>query len=232
MPQLFKKTCDFNDQLFRNIVSLRATEDLFDDLVGDDPTMTAVAYATEMRVKEAIPGDQISRSFHYSTAIGYPFITEPFMASRYGDGSFPVWYGALELETSIYETVYHMVRDVNNVAGVDTPVIRERAVYTVACQALLLDLAGKEKTHPGLITDSYAYTQEIGRRLHREGHPGLLAPSARCQGINAVILNEKVLNDPRNHCYLLYRYDPIRQYVEIERTIGKVFLTIAVSHRQ
>ena len=226
MQQLFEKSRDVDDRVFRNIVSLRATEDLFDDLVRDDPSITDVAYATEMRIKESIPSGHISRSFHYSTAIGYPFTTEPFMASRYGDGTFPVWYGSLELETTIHETVFHMVRDIQNIAGIDEPVIRERAVYTVACQALLLDLAGKEKTHPNLVADAYAYTQEIGRRLHREGHPGLLAPSARYQGINVVIFNEKVLRNPLNHCYLLYRYDPARQYVEVERTLGEVFLTI------
>lgn len=229
MQQLFEKSRDFNGRLFRNIVSLRETEDLFDDLTGEDPSISVVAYATEMRVKASIPGGQISRSFHYSTAIGYPFATEPFMATRYGDGTFPVWYGSLEMETSIHETVFHMVRDIKNVAGVDEPVIRERAVYTVACQALFLDLVGKENSHPNLIADSYAYTQEIGRRLHREGHPGLLAPSARCVGINAVVLNEKVLNDPRNHCYLLYRYEPTRGYVEVERNIGEIFLTIPVN---
>ncbi len=228
MQQLFEKSRDFNDRVFRNIVSLRETEDLFDDLVGNDPSITYVAYATEMRVKESIPSGQISRSFHYSTAISYPFSTEPFMASRYGDGTFPVWYGSLELETTIHETVFHMVRDIENIAGVEEPVVRERAVYKVACQALLLDLTGKEKTHPNLVADSYAYTQEIGRRLHREGHPGLLAPSARYKGINAVIFNEKVLRDPLNHCYLLYRYDPARRYVEVERTVGEVFLTVPV----
>lgn len=229
MQQLFEKSHDLDDRLFRNIVSLRETEDLFDDLVGDDPSITDVAYATEMKVKESIPTGQISRSFHYSTAIGYPFVTEPFMASRYGDGTFPVWYGSLELETTIHETVYHMVRDIENVAGVNEVVMRERAVYTVACQALLLNLEGKEKTYPNLVANSYAYTQEIGRRLHREGHPGLLSPSARCQGMNAVILNEKVLSDPLNHCYLLYRYDPTQRRVEVERNVGEVILTIPIS---
>ncbi len=226
MQQLFEKSRDFDERLYRNIVSLRETEDLFDDLVGADPSITDVAYATEMKIKESIPTGQIARSFHYTTAIGYPFTSEPFMASRYGDGTFPVWYGSLELETTIHETAYHMVRDIENVAGVDETVIRERAIFTVACQALLLDLGQKEKTHPNLVADSYAYTQEIGRRLHREGHPGLLAPSARCKGINAVILNEKVLNNPLNHCYLLYRYDPAQRHVEVERTVGEIMLTI------
>lgn len=228
MRQLFEKSSDFDDRVFRNILSLRETEDLFDDLVENDPSITDVAYATEMRVKESIPPSHIARSFHYSTAIGYPFTTEPFMASRYGDGTFPVWYGSLELETTIHETVFHMVRDIENVAGVAKPVVRERAVYKVTCRALLLDLEGKEKTYPNLVTASYDYTQEIGRRLHREGHPGLLAPSARCKGINVVIFNEKVLRDPLNHCYLLYRYDPIQRFVEIERSVGEVFLTIPI----
>lgn len=226
MQQLFEKSRDFDDQVFRNIVSLREKENLFDDLVGDDLSITDVAYATEMRIKESIPSGQISRSFHYSTAINYPFSTEPFMSSRYGDGTFPVWYGSLDLATTIHETVFHMVRDIENVVGIKEPVIRERAVYKITCQALLLDLEGKEKTHPSLVADSYAYTQDIGRRLHREGHPGLIVPSARYKGLNVVIFNKNVLTNPLNHCYLLYRYDPVQRYVEVERTVGEVFLTV------
>lgn len=64
------------------------------------------------------------------------------------------------------------------------------------------------------------------RLFHREGHPGLIAPSARCDGLNALILNEKVLSDPRDYCYLLYRYGPIRRQFEVERAVGKVMLTI------
>jgi hypothetical protein len=228
MEHLFNKSRDFEGRLFRNIVSLRETEDLFDDLT-EDQDVSNVGYSTEMRVKANIPAGQIQRSFYYSTAIGYPFTTEPFMSSRYGDGTFAVWYGALELETTIYETVHHMVRDIRNVAGVNEIVVRERAVFNVACRALLLDLKGKEKDYPGLVADSYVFTQEIGRRLHREGHPGLIAPSARCEGLNAVILNETVLSDPRNHCYLLYRFMSTRNIVEVERSAGDVMMNIDVS---
>jgi hypothetical protein len=228
VDRLFEKVREFDGKFYRNVVSLRETEDLFDDLI-DDASVTAVAYATEIKVKASLPNGKIPRSFHYSTAIGYPFVTEPFMASRYGDGTFPVWYGALELETTIRETVFHMVRDVDAIEAVSEVVERERAVYRVGCQALLITLEDKEKDYPGLVSDSYAFTQEIGRRLHREGHPGLLAPSARHRGkLNSVILNESMLSDPHNYCYLLYRYDTRLRRVDVERTVGDIMLTLHV----
>jgi hypothetical protein len=225
---LFEKVREFDGRLFRNIVSLRKTEDLFDDLV-DDSSVTAVAYATEIQVKASAPTGKIPRGFHYSTAIGYPFISEPFMASRYGDGTYPVWYGSLELETTIHETAFHMVRNISDIEGVTEVIERERAVYRIDCQALLIDLEGKQGKYPQLVSDSYAHTQEIGRRLHREGHPGLLAPSARrCDGLNSVIFNEAVLSNPQNYCYLVYRYDPRQGTVEVERSVGEIMMRIQV----
>ncbi|BCR06232.1 hypothetical protein DESUT3_33010 [Desulfuromonas versatilis] len=226
MKGLYGKTRDLDGDLYRNIVSLRQPEDLFDDLSGGDPELSALACEAEMRIRGEIPTGIIHRGLHYTTAIGYPFETEPFMASRYGDGTYGLWYGALELETSIYETVYHTVLDIAGIEGVDEPVYRERAVYLVHCRALLIDLSAKRKEFPLLVADEYAFTQEIGRRIHREGHPGLLAPSARCAGTSAVIFNEAVLHSPRPHCFLGYRFDPGRMEVAVEREPGQVLQVI------
>lgn len=226
MAGLFSQVDDFDDDLFRNIVSLRKSEDLFDDLSGGDPGLSAVAIEAESRVKRDIPAGLIQRGFHYTCAINYPFETEPFMASRYSDGSFGAWYGSMEMETTIYETAYHTKIDIMNIQGVDEIVIRERAVYLVYCRALLIDLRGKEKTHPELLAPAYADTQGIGRRVRDEGHPGLLAPSARCSGTNAVIFNPGVLANPRVNHYLTYSFDPSTGRLVVERAPGEVILAV------
>jgi hypothetical protein len=90
----------------------------------------------------------------------------------------------------------------------------------------LFDIVGKEKAFPQLVANDYSFTQAIGRRLSQEGHPGLLAPSARCKGINSVIFNPEVLDSPRHHCYLTYRLDPATRTVEVERQPGEILMVV------
>jgi hypothetical protein len=227
VEELLDRTRDINDDVYRNIVSLRKSEDLFDDLSEGDETLSNVAIQAEMRVKRDIEPGLVHRGFHYSTAIGYPFETEPFMASRYGTGLYGVWYGSLELETTLHETAHHMIKTESGIEGNNEPISRDRAVYQVMCNALLIDLVGKETIHPRLVSDDYTFTQHIGARLQREGHPGLLAPSARLAGgQNAVIFNPDVLSNARLTCYFTYTFDPSARSVAIEREPGVVEHTV------
>jgi hypothetical protein len=228
VDRLFTRAIEFRKDVFRNIVSLREQQDLFDDLADGDIELSACAIEAEARVKENIPLGLIERGFQYSLAIGYPFDTQPFMASRYGDGTFGVWYGSVDsLETSLWETAYHMIQDELNIFGLRETVVRERAVYLVCCEGILLDLVGREKDYPQLVSDDYSYTQSIGRRLAREGHPGLQAPSARCKGVNVAVFNPDILSNPRNHMYLTYRFDPARRIVEIDRQPGELLMKVS-----
>jgi len=231
MPSLFDKTSDFNDDLLRNIVSLRESIDLFSDLTDGDEFQGEVAIHAEMRIKSEIPTGLIQRGFYYTTAIGYPFETEPYLCSRYGNGMFGVWYGSLELDTTIHETAYHMIQEESRVEGARGPITRERAVYQVHCRAVLIDLRGKEREFSSLISNDYSLTHQIGERLHNEGHPGLLAPSARCDGTNLVSFSPSILSNPRNHCYLTYRCYPERQTVSVEREQGKILMEIRLDTR-
>ena len=224
---LFDTTRDFDDDAYRNIVSLRESEDLFSDLSDGDGQLSAVAAAAEMRVKSAIPPGIIPRGFHYTTSITYPFEHEPYLRTRYGNGSFGVWYGALALETTLHETAFHMVKEESGIEGNRGPVIRERAVYLVHCRALLIDLTGKAKSFPGLLAEDYGLTHQIGERLHQEGHPGLLAPSARhAGGTTLVALTPTVLGNPRPFCYLTYSCDPVQRTVTVERQSDKILATL------
>jgi len=230
VDKLFTRVIDFSKDVFRNIVSLRETQDLFDDLSDGDAELSAIAVEAEARVKENIPLGFIERGFHYSLAIGYPFDTQPYMASRYGDGSFGIWYGSVDsLETSIFETAYHMSRDEMNIYGLRETVVRERAVYLVSCKGILLNLVGRERDCPQLVSDDYSYTQSIGRRLAREGHPGLQAPSARCRGVNVAVFNPNILSNPRHHLYLTYSFDPMSKSVAVERQPGELLMTVSFS---
>lgn len=227
MAELFESIRNLAQDVVRNIVSLRESEDPFDDLSEGDDQLSRVATAAEMRVKQDIAPGIISRGFHYATAIGYPFSTDHFMATRYGDGSYPAWYGSLDIMTTINETAFHMARREFDVEGIDEPIIQERLVYDVYCQAVLIDLTKKEDEFPGLTANDYSFTQAIGKRLYKEGHPGLLAPSARhSEGQNAVVFTESTLSNPRPHGYLTYNLDPLDWSVTVEQESGKVLTTI------
>lgn len=229
MVDLFDKNIDFNDDVYRNIVSLKISEDLFDDLVDTKENIKdycSIAIDAEARVKMDIPHGIIGRGFHYYTAIGYPFETQPYLSTRFGNGLYGVWYGSLELKTTIYETVYHMLRTELAIENLKEKIYRERAVYTVHTQAILIDLRGKERSFPNLIADDYADTHAIGEKIHKEGHAGLLVPSARITGSNIVVFNPNILSAPKLISYFNYILDPAKKTVKVQDSKGKCLYEI------
>jgi hypothetical protein len=131
-----------------------------------------------------------------------------------------------QLETTVYETAYHMARFEADSGQAGEAVTRHRAVYLIHGRAVLVDLSGKRHRFPGLTAGNCAFTRQVGKRLSSEGHPGLLAPSARCAGTNAVFFRRAVLSDPRVYCYLTYIYQPAYMSVAVERTPGEVIMTV------
>lgn len=219
---LYDRLSAFDATVFRNIASLRRSADLFDDLVEDDAGLAA-ATAADIRVRPVPPGI-IPRGFHYSQAIGYPFTSDRTLASRYGDGSVRVWYGALEEATALAETCWHQIRQLRAIEGVETPVVRYRAVYGVRANGLFLDLCDKAGEHPELLSDDYAATQAIGRHIAAQGLPGLIYPAARWPaGRCLAAFRAEVLSEPRLRYYLTYRIDPVAGEVRVERKPGRTW---------
>lgn len=227
---------DVHQPLTRNIKSIRVSQDLFDDL-SDDPADWQVAQNHEMATQSPVyfsPATSIDRPFEeadWFNAIEFPF--RNWMASRFCDGSFGIWYGADSVETSVHETVHHWQSGILADAGFDLMVARgererivgERKVYWVRCDAALADLRPRVGAYPDLINpDSYHFTQQIGARLKREGHPGLVTRSARCDGENYGVLNAAVLSNPQVCCHLTYRLTP--GDIEVEREVGQVWMRL------
>ncbi|MCO5120824.1 MAG: RES family NAD+ phosphorylase [Burkholderiaceae bacterium] len=211
---------DFHQDVARNIVSLHRSEDLFDDL-SDDPAEWELAQTVE---DEAKPPPYrsgtplIHRPFEdadWFNAIAWPF--RHWQATRFSDGSHGVWYGADTIETTVCESAYHWYRGLLSDAGYEhEAVVAERKVYSVACDAALLDFRGATANHPDLLhpTD-YSFAQAVGARIHREGHPGLLIQSVRRPGgENVAVFNPAVLSNPRLACQLAYRLEAGRILVE------------------
>lgn len=201
------------DYLFRNIVSLRESQDLYDDL-SDDPSDWELATQVELQFKPPQYESHqpiIDRPFEeadYTNAIQYVFNNWSY--SRFSTGNYGVWYGSKTLETTIHETLYHWQNRLLNDADLlnyKQPIIMERKIYQVYCDAGLINLLGKETEWPWLLSNDYSECQSFGQRVHQQGFPGLWTPSARHEGgINAAVFNARVLSQPKNHCYLQYEY--------------------------
>jgi hypothetical protein len=223
--------------LARNIMSLRSSQDLFDDLADDDAeSQVAHRLRDTVRPSGYRHPAVIARPFDlaaYANAIQYPF--KVWSQSRFSNGSFGVWYGADTLETSVHETVYHWVKWLNELsyseefAKPGDPVTGERRVYSVRCDALLLDFRHKVSGFPQLVDPrSYVFTQPLGLRLQQEGHPGLLVRSARCDGDIAAVFRESVLSNPRDRCFLTYQGSYGSGTVVVRRNRRDVFMRIQV----
>ena len=223
---------DVHRNVMRNIVSIRESQNLFDDLT-QDPHEWALAQQVEDEVKpppyrSGTP--LIHRPFEdaqWFNAIAWPF--KNWQASRFSDGSYGVWYGCNSVEATVYESVYHWYRWLLSDAGFEKySVIGERKLYSVTCDAALLDFRGLATDYPALLhkTD-YAYAQSVGARIHREGHPGLVIPSVRwSEGENYVVFNPDVLSNPRFNCQLTYRVDG--GDVVVEKGVGEVWMVMPV----
>ena len=232
MAEAYKVTDDSRGDWHRNIVSLRATIDIFQELV-DDPASVAVLMEHEMATKPTREQQPIiSRPFDDATtydpiaaAIKWPF--DHPANSRYSSGAYGVWYGARTLLGTVYETVHHFrlntlasdaARDLNE------PIVQERRVHLVQCSAALVDLRSRCATDTGLLDPSnYAHCQALGAEIRSAFLPGILTLSARLAGDDVVaVFVREALSNPRDLCYLTYKLDVATKRVSVERTPGRV----------
>ena len=226
------KLVDVHTDVFRNIISIHTSQNLFDDLT-DHPEEWLLAQQVEDEVKPPPYQSRtpvIHRPFEdaqWFSAIGWPFTH--WQISRFSDGTFGVWYGSDSIETTVYETACHWFNGLLRDAGFEKEsVIGERKLYDTRCDAALLDFRPQVKRYKSLLhkTD-YTTTQAIGARLHKEGHPGLVTQSARYpKGYNYAILNPNVLSSPRCTCHLTYRLQG--ETIIVEKQAGKILLEINV----
>ena len=235
MMSLFSRLtlADVHRDVARNIVSLRKSQDLFDDLTAD-PAAWRLAQKVEDEVKPPLYHSRtpiIDRPFEdadWFNAITWPF--RNWQSSRFSDGTFGIWYGSESVQTTVYESAYHWYHGLLSHAGYDREVvIAERQVYSVACDAALLDLRKAADEHTDLLHRSdYGFCHSVGARIHREGHPGLLTRSVRRpDGENVAIFNPEVLSSPRHNCKLTYRLQGEQIVVEKQPSVPWMTLDVA-----
>ena len=226
---LLKDVVDFHDDLVRNIKGIRASQHLFDDL-SDDPEEQALAVAAESAGRITSEAPLITRAFDYGAVVTFPFVNFNGQGTRFSDGlNHGVWYGSLNLETTVHETVHHWHEFImDSFPREDREIVGERRVFHARCDAILIDLRGKERRERRLLDRrDYRYTQQLGRYLKEQNQNGLLVRSARCRGTNADIFTPGVLSEVRDLCFLTYRMNPAQDLVRVERTPGRKWLEIS-----
>ncbi len=226
--ELCRRTVAYDDDLVRNIRSIRVSQSLYDDLATDAED-TRVAMSAEARLR--VPSFQpiVTRPFDYGSVITYSFETRHWQESRFSDATqFGVWYGSLDVRTTVYETVYHWHRFLmDSFANEQKEIVGERRVFDVRCDAMLVDLRGGAHQAPERGSRTrYAYTQALCRYLVDRQQNGALFPSARCAGVNAAVFSAARLSNVRDKSYLTYLYDPKSGRVRVERTPGRTWLTV------
>ncbi len=229
MEALIREALAFAGDLVRNIKGMRVSQDLFDDLAANAADRD-VAIAAEGATRKPSAAPLITRPFDYGAVITYPFVPHNWQATRYSDGlAYGVWYGALELETTVYETVYHWHRFVmDSFATLDRSIAGERRVFSVRCDAILIDLRRADEPR---LTDrrDYRFTWQVGRYLWERAQSGVLAPSARTVGTSAALFRPEALSEVRDVCFLTYRMNPAEDLVVAERAPGAAWLRIRPS---
>lgn len=227
--ELFAANADFHGDLIRNIPGIRHSQNLFDDLTSD-PADWAIAVAAEQSERIPTATAIATRPFDYGSVISYTFDAANWQSTRFSDGThYGVWYGALEIETTVYETAYHWRRFLLESYGeLDRIVVTDRRVCDVRCDALVIDLRGKDAEFPDLVRrDSYTFTHQVGRILHDQDLSGVLVKSARCDGINAAIFRAERLSNVREKMFVTYRVNVVRDTFVAERTKGRTWLSFA-----
>lgn len=222
---------DWHDDLVRNIPGIAESQHLFDDL-SDDPGDWAIAIAAEGAGRIPTSAALITRPFDYGSVISYSFDSAQWQATRFSDATrYGVWYGSLDIETTVYETAWHRYNFLRESFPEEDRSIRsDRRVCTVRCDALLLDLRGKERAYPELVSrTTYAFTQDLGNYVYDQNVNGLLVRSARCTGINAPIFGPERLSNVRDQGFLTYYVNVVRDTFLVQRTLGTDWMTFSPS---
>ena len=228
---LLRNNVAFQGDFVRNIMTIRASQQLFDDLSVDHVDW-AVATAAETDERVPTPAAIVTRPFEYGTVIGYSFDPSTWQATRFSDARrFGVWYGSIDVETTVYETVFHWHRFLmDSYAREDRVITGERRLFDVRCDALMVDLRGREVDYPDLVSRaSYAFTHALGNYLFDQGANGVLVKSARCDGINGALFRRDRLSNVREKMLLTYRCNPARDLCDVERAPREVWIRIRPS---
>jgi RES domain-containing protein len=142
-----------------------------------------------------------------STCIMAAFTHLNPQGSRFGDGSYGVFYCARKRDTAIAETRHHA--GLFMAATAEPPMRLQMRLYTVEAQGKVVDLREASRAEPRIVDpDDYAYAQGVGRQLWADGAPGILYPSVRQPaGVCLAVFRTTLLKNCLHAAYLEYHWN-------------------------
>ena len=138
------------------------------------------------------------------------------MATRYSDGSHPVFYSALDPATAEAEVAHWFKKEFGG-----RPQGRRSAYYqrfTCLFAGQEKDLRDKQSEWPELVHDSdYTFCNRIGAEAVRLELDGLVVPSARREnGSNLPVFKRSAISDPEAQDLVKITLDPQTGEIAIE----------------
>lgn len=142
-----------------------------------------------------------------------------FGETRFSDGAWPVFYGAMEESTAEQECLHHYALMALGDASLN------RVVYysaiTCRLQGESIDLRPKGEDWPDLVAEDYSFCQGLGREATALPLDAFLAPSARRQdGSTVPVFSRQALSDPAIEATVRFSWDPATGSPAVERSEG------------
>ena len=129
------------------------------------------------------------------------------IATRYSDGSYPVFYSALDPETAEAEVAHWFSKDFGGSPQGQRSAYYQR--FTCLFEGREKDLRDKQREWPELVHDSdYTFCNRIGAEAVRLGLDGLVVPSARREnGSNQPVFRRRAISDPKTQGLVKITFD-------------------------
>lgn len=187
--------------------------DLFETLA--DPADLAIVHALESMTNDRVQAEvgdlHLVDPADWVTGPGATVVMAAFThlgrKSRFGDGSYGVYYAALDEDTAIAETVFHTERRLRETA--EEPIELDMRCYVGRIMKPLEDIRGPAYAHfrdPDLRT--WPRCQRFGAERRAAGAWGLLYRSVRRDGGQCVAgFRTRAVSRPRQGRHLRYCWD-------------------------
>ena len=203
-------------QAWRVIASRYPPINLFERLTADTAVwdaLMALEQLTNPRVRDEVgdialvpPDERVSGPGASTVMAAFTHVNPK--GSRFGDGSFGVYYAAAALETAIAETVFHFEAFARDSADPPRSEDFRVLVGTVAADFEGVAALPDEERRVILDPDSYAASQAYARRIRAAGANGVAYPSVRhADGQCIGAFRPRGLGIPHQERHLKYRWN-------------------------
>jgi hypothetical protein len=182
---------------------------------ADLEAVAAIESLTNPRLREEIgelslvpPGDRVSGPGTSVIMAAFTHLNPE--GSRFTDGSFGVFYAAVDMETAIAETKHHRERFLR--ATNQERMEIDMRIYLTDIDTDLHDIRGRQAEHALVYdNDNYAAGQQLARILRDAASGGIVYSSVRRTGGECIaVFRPRLLSNCRQGQHLCYVWDGSR----------------------